>query len=110
MARYFFNVIAAADSIVDLEGSELPDLQSARTEGIEQLRELMAEAMRSGVDISSRRLEIREASGTLLATVCFTEPFGRKVEDAVASGKFDRTLEEKAECDDKASQREQKSV
>ena len=73
MARYFFNVIAAADSIVDLEGSELPDLQSARTEGIEQIRELMADAMRSGVDISSRRLEIRDASGTLLATVCFTD-------------------------------------
>jgi uncharacterized protein YoaH (UPF0181 family) len=78
MARYFFNVIAAADSIVDLEGSELPNMQSARTEGIEQIRELMADAIRSGFDISSRRIEIRDGSGTLLATMPFTDAIRKK--------------------------------
>jgi uncharacterized protein YoaH (UPF0181 family) len=52
---------------------DAPDLPSARIEGIEQIRELMADAMRSCVDISSRRLEIRDASGTLLATVRFAD-------------------------------------
>jgi hypothetical protein len=42
-------------------------------------------------------------------------PFGRKVDDAVASGKFGRTLAQKAECvedvaDDKASQRDQEPI
>ncbi|MBY3389507.1 DUF6894 family protein [Rhizobium laguerreae] len=71
MPRYYFNIIAGDGIREDLEGTELPSLEDARLEAIEDARALMSDAILLGQDISSRRLEICNEAGDVLLTVLF---------------------------------------
>ncbi|TDW35789.1 hypothetical protein EV128_102334 [Rhizobium azibense] len=73
MPRYYFNIIAGDGVREDLEGSELPSLERARIEAVEDARNLMSAAMLLGQDISSRRLEICNEAGDVLLTVPFMD-------------------------------------
>lgn len=65
---FFFHVITSACVIRDEEGSELPDLSSARAEAIEGIRMLISDAALLGRDVSSRSMAIcDEAGNTFLA-------------------------------------------
>ena len=69
MPRYFFHHLTKAGTIWDHEGTELPDLEGGRLEAIQDARCLMAEAMRAGRDISSRSVQICNATGDVLLTL-----------------------------------------
>ena len=73
MPIYYFNVISAFDVTRDLEGTDLPDIQAARTEAIKDARGLMSNAVLEGRDISARRIEICNAAGDVLLNLAFTE-------------------------------------
>jgi hypothetical protein len=68
MQRYFLHVITSAGVIRDEEGSELPDLSTARAEAVEDARVLINDAALLDRDVSSRSMGIcDEAGNTLLA-------------------------------------------
>jgi hypothetical protein len=58
MQRFYFNIRSEAGVLQDLEGTELPDLEAARREAIEDARQLMSDAVRIGYDIVSRSVEV----------------------------------------------------
>jgi hypothetical protein len=73
MPRYFFNIIAGDGIREDFEGTELPSLEHARIEAIEDARALMSNAILLGEDISSRGLEICNESGDVLLSMAFID-------------------------------------
>jgi hypothetical protein len=73
MPRYYFNIVTGDGIREDFEGSELPSLDHARIEAIEDARSLMSDAILLGQDISSRRLEIYNEAGDVLLTVAFAD-------------------------------------
>jgi hypothetical protein len=79
MPRYYFNVIAPTKTIKDREGTELSSIDEARAEAIEDARQLMGAAMRSGQDISGRRIEITNARGAVLLVVRFSETYTTEI-------------------------------
>ncbi len=68
MPRYFFNLNDGRKIIPDLEGTELPDHDSARTHGCHVVREL---ARNREPTTRSWRLAVCDAQGLL----CFELPF-----------------------------------
>ncbi|MGO7564842.1 hypothetical protein ACC754_36425 [Rhizobium johnstonii] len=56
-----------------MEGTELPSLENARQEAIEDARTLMSDAILLGQDISSRGVEIRNEMGEVLLKVPFKD-------------------------------------
>ena len=78
MTRFYFNIVTAAGTILDVEGTDLPDLTTARTEAVKDVRALMSDAFLGGKDISSRVIEICDSSGDVLRTVPFTDAFTRE--------------------------------
>jgi hypothetical protein len=78
MPRYFFHVVAGQEKVSDLEGSDLPDLDAARAEALEDARSHMSNAILAGWDISDRAVEIRDEDDNLLLTVAFKDAFARR--------------------------------
>jgi hypothetical protein len=77
MSRFYFSVITTAEEIIDEEGTELPDLDAARAEAIEDARTLMSDAILGGRDISDRSIEISNESGEVLMVVPFADAVSR---------------------------------
>ena len=73
MPRFYFNLVSAAGTIADFEGTELATLEDARREAIRDARALMSQAVLSGKDISARRVHICDEQGGILLIVPFTE-------------------------------------
>jgi hypothetical protein len=71
MSTYYFNIISASMKILDEEGSDLPDLQSAHKEALMDARTLMSDAVLDGRDISDRSIEICGKYGQVLLVVPF---------------------------------------
>jgi len=78
MTKFYFNIVTAAGTILDDEGTDLPDLSIAQTEAVKDVRALMSNAILGGKDISSRVIEICDSSGDVLWTVPFTDAFSRE--------------------------------
>lgn len=69
MTRYFFHVRNGDQVSHDLEGQELPDLEAARHEAVSVNREMLGERLLHGGSMDSRRIEIADSEGEVLATV-----------------------------------------
>jgi hypothetical protein len=69
MPYYFFHVREGADLSHDGEGQELPDLESAQTEAVNAIRELIGERLLHGGEIDGRHIEIADKKGRVLAIV-----------------------------------------
>lgn len=78
MPRYMFYSCTQSGSIVELGSKQLMGLEDARAEGKCQIRKLMADAVSHGRDISRRKLEIRNATHQLLASMQFKEAVTRE--------------------------------
>ncbi len=77
MPRYFFHVREAADLVEDLDGIEFPDDAAAGAEAIEAARDIMAEYIRKGQDVSGWCFEIADGSSRPIMTVPFSEAVQR---------------------------------
>jgi hypothetical protein len=78
MQRFYFNIRSEAGVLQDLEGTELPDLEAARREAIEDARQLMSDAVRIGYDIVSRSVEVGNVAGEMVLSVPFSEALSRR--------------------------------
>lgn len=78
MPRFFFDVIAGETIIEDLEGTELPDIDAARSEATKDIRSLMSAAVLDGWDISRRSMAIRNEAGEVVSKVAFSEAVTRR--------------------------------
>jgi hypothetical protein len=78
MQRFYFNILSEAGLVEDLEGTELPDLEAARLEAIEDARQLMSDAVRIGYDIAARSVEVRNEAGEMVLLVPFAEALKRR--------------------------------
>jgi hypothetical protein len=79
MPRYHFNVVTPTETIDDPEGAELSSLEAARGEAIKDARQLMASAMLSGHDISTRRIELTDDDGQLVLVIPFTDAYTAEI-------------------------------
>jgi DNA-binding NtrC family response regulator len=78
LTRYFFNVIANGKTIRDLEGTELPNIDAARTEALKDIRSLMSAAVLEGLDISERVMEVCDDAGDVALSIAFSRAITRQ--------------------------------
>jgi len=76
--RYYFNIVTPSGPVLDVEGTELPSLEEARTEAIIDARHLMSQAILHGRDISGLSMEVCNEGGEILLVV----PFRNAVSDS----------------------------
>jgi hypothetical protein len=69
MPRYHLHLRFHARLVKDEEGSELPDLDAARHEARQALRDLVAEDISAGRPLRVRSVEICDEDGQDIATV-----------------------------------------
>ncbi len=77
MPRYFFHVYETKGTVEDTEGIEFPDEAAARLEAMRAARDIMAEHIRKGEDVSGWLFEIADGSGWPIMTVPFSEAIRR---------------------------------
>jgi hypothetical protein len=74
MPRYFFHLIEAAqDPLLDEEGEDLVDFEAAREEGLESLRDIVADGIKAGRAVAGLAVELRDEAGVLLQTFSAAE-------------------------------------
>jgi hypothetical protein len=71
--RFYFHIVDGETTIMDPDGSELPDLAAARDEALQSARHLLADKIRAGEVLDGQKFEIRDGEGRLLATVPFRD-------------------------------------
>jgi hypothetical protein len=69
MARYFFHIVQNDMTICDPEGAEFPRLEWAKDEAIATARDIARQDISDGVSLKGCRVEIRDTSGALVASV-----------------------------------------
>jgi hypothetical protein len=75
MPHYHFHVRTSAGLIDDSEGMELPNTDAVRREVIQAARELMAQAILEGHDISGHAFRVETEDGSLVLDVPFRSTF-----------------------------------
>jgi hypothetical protein len=73
MPRFFFHIRDRDGLTEDPEGTELPDLDAARTDALAAARDILAERIAKDGRTGDPRFEIRDEAGRLLATVPFRD-------------------------------------
>lgn len=73
MPRFYLHVCNGSGFVEDEEGQELPDLESAREQAIQGLRDIMAGDLRAGELNMASFIEVEDEARQLLTTVNFLE-------------------------------------
>jgi hypothetical protein len=67
--RYFFHLLETGETpLFDEDGEDLADFEAAKDEGVESLRDLVADRIKGGRPVLGLAIEVRDAAGTLLQT------------------------------------------
>jgi hypothetical protein len=66
MAQYYFHIRAGIDRIVDDEGMDFGDVADAHAEMRASAADLAAAAIRSGLGVDTRSLELEDEDGRIL--------------------------------------------
>jgi len=69
MQRYFFNLDFDGEQVVDPDGAELLDLQAARREAGEAIREIAIQYIKMGRPLTLRAISVCDEAGHRLAKV-----------------------------------------
>lgn len=75
--RYYFHHLKRDRALLDLEGSEHRNLEAARDEALDAAREIMATAIRKGLDVSHESFRIVDADRAFCASVSFAAALRR---------------------------------
>jgi hypothetical protein len=67
--RCFFHLVNGDDSLLDLQGVEISDVQEAEVQAWMAIQELRQEADGIDEDLKGWHLEVVDASGTILLTI-----------------------------------------
>ncbi len=73
MAHFFFHIKEGDHLIEDEEGIDLPDASAARAEALQAARELWADAIKAGKELSAEAFVIVDERGRPVASVSFSE-------------------------------------
>ncbi|WP_411034011.1 DUF6894 family protein [Shinella sp. BYT-45] len=73
MGRYFFHICSRNERIEDLEGEDFDTVQAALAEARIAAREILADDILKGQTDETRRFEIVDSQGHLVARVPFSE-------------------------------------
>jgi hypothetical protein len=73
MQRYFFHLNFLRNYIEDLEGTELPDLEAAKSEARVTIRYLAAEYLKGGTNFQMWSVRVSDETNKLLAEVLVQE-------------------------------------
>jgi hypothetical protein len=73
MPRFYFDTVTSGTIVSDDEGTELPGLEEATAEAIQDARALMSAAIMSGLDISKRSIQIRDEAGEIVLVIPFSD-------------------------------------
>lgn len=81
MARYFFNVFNRAGHLIDEEGQEVPDIESARQRALASIRSIIAaEAIEGRIDLQGF-VEVIDGEGVEILVVDFRDAFDLNLPD-----------------------------
>lgn len=69
MTRYFFHLVDGDNVICDPEGSELPDISVAREHALLSAREMLAEAIKSGMQLVPKFVVAVSEGGNEVAVI-----------------------------------------
>jgi hypothetical protein len=76
MPRYFFHILhPICEPILDEEGGEFNDFETAKQVAVDSLRDLAVESFKQGRYAHSLALQIMDESGTVLETLNARETF-----------------------------------
>ena len=73
--RFFLHIRDGDELLEDPDGSDHPDLETARAEAIAGARDLLAAQLKAGKPLDGQQIEICDEAGRLLATVRFRDVF-----------------------------------
>ncbi|MBW6425414.1 hypothetical protein KX729_28725 [Rhizobium sp. XQZ8] len=65
MNRYFFHIRRSDGNVFDEEGDECANVEDARNNAFDAVRELIAAQIKSGVAISDAHMDVHNEAGTL---------------------------------------------
>jgi uncharacterized protein YxjI len=75
MARYFFHLRDGTDELLDPEGVELATLDEVKVAALEAARDTLSHEIKCGVLNLKPRLEVEDASGTVVHVLKLTDAF-----------------------------------
>lgn len=73
MPRFFFNIRNGDELIADPDGTDLPDLDAAVEEALNDARELLSEIVKLGNLVDGQAFEIADETGKVVRTVSFKD-------------------------------------
>ena len=76
MPRYFIDLVNAGHISADEQGMELPDMDAVRQEVETTIREIAADAIRSGQEAGDGEIHVRDAQGNKALIVKFRDVIG----------------------------------
>jgi hypothetical protein len=76
MPRYYFHIRDGENRVEDEEGTEVPDLEAAKSEARASARDLAIDEIRNQRPIDGRKVEIADAEGQTLAVIAVREIIG----------------------------------
>ena len=78
MSRYFFHIHETEGTAEDVDGVEFPNEAAAHKEAVRAARDIMAEYIRKGRDVSGWSFEITDGSGWPVMAVPFSAAIRRR--------------------------------
>jgi hypothetical protein len=79
VARFFFNVRDGAYLLKDEEGIDLPSIDHARAQALQSTRELLAEAIKSGGDLSVDAVVVADEQGNEITSIAIKEALPKRL-------------------------------
>ena len=76
MPRYYFHIRDGQDLVQDEEGSEVADLEAAKSEARDSARDLAIDEIRNKRPVDGRKVEIADGDGQTLAVVAVRDVVG----------------------------------
>jgi hypothetical protein len=87
--RCFIHIITDEERLIDPDGGEFTDLESARAEASQSARDLMAEELRCGRPVPfAWQTQVADSDGNILLTL----PFARLVFSELIAAQLSRTV------------------
>jgi hypothetical protein len=75
MARFYLHLHNSIGTVRDEEGVELSDLEAARNQAVRSVRSIIADEVQHGVLNLQGRVEIADATGSVLGVVRYRDAF-----------------------------------
>ncbi len=76
MPRYYFHIRDGENRVEDEEGTEVPDLEAAKSEARASARDLAIDEIRNERPVDGRVIEVADDQGKMLLTIAIRDVVG----------------------------------